>query len=97
MKNLLPLPDHICRLVYMYDPTYRDIYNVCMLQLQYDVKQKKRMNEFLIEHNDVLRQFLVEQELERNIFTFSSDLFIDSLLNKTPDEIDIADTSFFQL
>jgi len=97
MKNLLPLPDHICRLVYMYDQTYHDIYNVCMMQLQYDVKQKKRMNEFLIEHNDVLRQFLVEQELERNIFTFSSDLFIDSLLNKTPDEIDIADTSFFQL
>jgi len=81
----------------MCDPTYRDIYNVCMMQLQYDVKQKKRMVEFLDEHNDALREFLVEQELERNIFTFSSDLFIDSLLNKLPDEIDIADTSFFHL
>ncbi len=83
MNNLLPLPDHLCRLVYIYDPTYRDVFNVCLKQMMFLRKQEQQ-------HND----FLVEQEINRNIFTFSSDLYIHDILNDTHDDEDI---SFFYM
>ncbi len=83
MKNLLPLPDHICRLVYIYDPTYRDVFDVCLKQLLFLHRQKQKLNDFL-----------VEQEIDRNIFTFSSDLYIHDILNDTVDDGDI---SFFYM
>ncbi len=83
MKNLLPLPDHLTRLVYIYDPTYRDVFNVCLKQMLFLRKQQQQ-------HTN----FLVEQEIDRNIFTFSSDLYIHDILNDREDDGDI---SFFYM
>jgi len=83
MKNLLPLPDHLMRLVYIYDPTYKDVFNVCLKQMLFLRKQQQQ-------HTN----FLVEQEIDRNIFTFSSDLYIHDILNDREDDGDI---SFFYM
>jgi len=59
------------------------VFDVCLKQLLFLHKQKE-------EH----KIFLVEQEIDRNIFTFSSDLYIYDILNDREDDSDI---SFFQM
>jgi len=72
MKNLLPLPDHLCEKVYLYDPTYRAIFDVCLTQMLFEFAQREELNDLL-----------VEQEIDRNVFEFNGSIYIHDQLHGT--------------
>jgi len=70
--NLLPLPDHLCEKVYLYDHTYRVIFDVCLTQMMFEFAQREELNDLLI-----------DQELDRKIFTFNANIYIQDQLHGT--------------
>ena len=66
--NLLPLPDHIVKQIFLYDPTYKNIFNVVLHEMNIWHRQR-----------DELKDLLVNQELERNIFELTSCAYIATL------------------
>jgi len=77
MKNLLPLPDHLCEKVYLYDPTYRAIFDVCLTQMMFEFAQREELNDLL-----------VEQEIDRNVFEFNGSIYIHDQLHGTHNDDD---------
>jgi hypothetical protein len=69
MPMLNRLPHELQVLIYSYDPTYRVLYQVCMAEMT-----------MLRAQGDELRELLVDQEEERNLFTFISDLVLNDVL-----------------
>jgi len=67
-RNLLPLPDHLVELVYLYDPTYKEVFNVVLHEMNIWHQQR-----------DELIELLVSQELERNMFEMSARAYLGSL------------------
>jgi len=67
-RNLLPLPDHLVELVYLYDPTYREMFNVVLHEMNIWHQQRQELTELL-----------VSQELERNLFEMSAYAYLGSL------------------
>jgi hypothetical protein len=70
MKNILPLPDHLIQLVYLYDPTFKEVFDVVLHEMMLHARQEEEYTEFII-----------DQELERNHFTLCAGFYIDNLLN----------------
>ena len=67
-RNLLPLPDHLMELVYLYDPTYKEVFNVVLHEMNIWHQQREE-----------LKKLLVFQELERNMFEMSACAYLASL------------------
>lgn len=67
-RNLLPLPDHLVELVYLYDPTYKEVFNVVLHEMNIWHQQREE-----------LIDLLVSQELERNMFEMSARAYLGSL------------------
>jgi len=67
-RNLLPLPDHLVELVYLYDPTYKEVFNVVLHEMNIWHQQREELIELL-----------VSQELERNMFEMSARAYLGSL------------------
>jgi len=66
---MIPLPMHLIEKVYSFDSTYREVYNIVLEELMYYFMQEKELTDFL-----------VDQEINRNIFEWSSSISIDSIL-----------------
>ena len=71
MQNLLPIPDELLEQVYLYDATYREVFDVVM----YEILIRARLQE-------ERSQFLMEQELELNTFELNASLFLADLLGQ---------------
>lgn len=67
-RNLLPLPDHLVELVYLYDPSYKEVFNVVLHEMNIWHQQREELIELL-----------VSQELERNMFEMSARAYLGSL------------------
>jgi len=70
MQNILPLPDELLKLVYLYDSTYKEIFDICMDELRINYVQERELTDFL-----------VEQELQRNMFHLIADMVVVDILN----------------
>jgi hypothetical protein len=70
MQNILPLPDELLKLVYLYDSTYKEIFDICMDELRMNYVQERELTDFL-----------VEQELQRNMFHLIADMVVVDILN----------------
>ena len=70
MQNILPLPDELLKLVYLYDSTYKEIFDICMDELRMNYVQERELTDFL-----------VEQELQRNMFQLIADMVVVDILN----------------
>ena len=70
MQNILPLPDELLKLVYLYDSTYKEIFDICMDELRMNYAQERELTDFL-----------VEQELQRNMFHLIADMVVVDILN----------------
>ena len=66
--NILPLPEHIVKEIFLFDPTYRNIFNVVLHEM--NIRHR---------HSDELKDFLVNQELEINIFELTACAYIAML------------------
>jgi len=68
--NLLDfLPDHLLARVYLYDPTYRDAFDIVMEELRFKRRQDEQLTEILC-----------DMELEGNMFETSAHLLLHSVL-----------------
>ena len=70
-RNLLPLPDHLLQKIFLYDPTYKDIYDVVMDEIRLRVRLQIERDEFL-----------EQQELELSIFELNASLYIADALGE---------------
>ena len=86
MKNILPLPDHLIQLVYLYDPTYKEVFDVVLHEMMIEKRQEEEYMEFVIDQEKEYSDFVIDQELERNHFTLCAGFYIDNLLNHDVDE-----------
>ena len=68
--NLLDsLPDHLLGRVWLYDPTYRDAFDIVMEELRFKRRQ-----------SDQLTEIYYEMELDENMFETSAHLLLHSIL-----------------
>jgi len=70
-RNLLPLPDHLLQQIFLYDSTYKDIYDVVMDEIRLRVRLQIARDEFL-----------EQQELELSIFELNASLYIADALGE---------------
>jgi len=70
-RNLLPLPDHLLQQIFLYDPTYKDVYDVVMDEIRLRVRLQIARDEFL-----------EQQELELSIFELNASLYIADALGE---------------
>jgi hypothetical protein len=71
MQNLLPIPDELLEQVYLYDATYREVFDVVMDEILIRARLQEERS-----------QFLMEQELELNTFELNASLFLADLLGQ---------------
>jgi hypothetical protein len=71
MQNLLPIPDELLQTVYLYDPTFHDVYDVVMDEILIRARLQEER-----------REFLMEQELELNVFELNASLYLADLLGQ---------------
>jgi len=69
MQNLLPIPDELLEMVYLYDPTYRQIFDVVMDEILLRAQLQEERQEFLM-----------QQELKFDIFELNACLYVADLL-----------------
>ena len=75
--NLLDsLPDHLLARVYLYDPTYRDAFDIVMEELRFKRRQDEQ-----------IREILCDMELDENIFETSAHLLLHSILGNNYREL----------
>jgi len=71
MQNLLPLPDELLEQVYLYDPTFHDVFDVVMDEILLRAQLQEERSEFLM-----------QQELELSIFELNASLYLADLLGE---------------
>jgi len=71
MQNLLPIPDELLEMVYLYDPTYRQIFDVVMDEILLRAQLQEERQEFLM-----------QQELKFDIFELNACLYVADLLGE---------------
>ncbi len=71
MQNLLPIPDELLEMVYLYDPTFHEIYDVVMDEILLRAQLQEERSEFLM-----------QQELELSIFELNASLYLADLLGE---------------
>ena len=69
--NLLPLPDELMEKVYLYDPTYREVFDVVMDEVLLRAQLQEERSDFLM-----------QQELELSIFELNASLYLADLLGE---------------
>lgn len=69
--NLLPLPDELMEKVYLYDPTYREVFDVVMDEILIRARLQKERSDFLM-----------QQELELSVFELNACLYLADLLGE---------------
>jgi hypothetical protein len=75
-QELIPMeiPVDLLRVVYLYDPTYREIYDIVIDELELNIKQQ-----------DQKEDFEVDQQIERDMFDLYSHLYIADILGYSSD------------
>lgn len=71
MQNLLPLPDELLTQVYLYDSTYRQIYDIVMEEI-----------ELRAVHQGEREELEYEQDMEVATFELHASLYIADLLGE---------------
>jgi len=71
MQNLLPIPDELLEMVYLYDPTFHEVYDVVMDEILLRAQLQEERSEFLM-----------QQELELSIFELNASLYLADLLGE---------------
>ena len=71
MQNLLPIPDELLEMVYLYDPTYKEVYDVVMDEILIRAQLQEERTEFLM-----------QQELKFDIFELNACLYVADLLGE---------------
>lgn len=71
MQNLLPLPDELLQMVYLYDPTYRQVFEVVLDEILIRAQLQAQKEEFLM-----------EQQLKFDIFELNAHLYVADLLGE---------------
>jgi hypothetical protein len=71
MQNLLPIPDELLQMVYLYDATYKEVMDVVMDEILIRARLQEERS-----------QFLMEQELELNVFELNASLYLADLLGQ---------------
>ena len=71
MQNLLPLPDELIQMVYLYDSTFHEVFDVVMDELLLRAQQEEERTEFLM-----------EQQLKFDVFELNACLYIADLLGE---------------
>ena len=69
--NLLPLPDELMEKIYLYDATYKEVFDVVLDELLIRAQQEEERSEFLM-----------EQQLQFDIFDLNACLYIADLLGE---------------
>ena len=71
MQNLLPIPDELLQMVYLYDPTYRQVFDVVLDEILLRAQLQEERTEFLM-----------QQELKFDIFELNACLYVADLLGE---------------
>ncbi len=71
MQNLLPIPDELLETVYLYDATYREVFDVVLDEIVIRAQLQEQRAEFLM-----------EQQLKFDIFELNACLYIADLLGE---------------
>jgi len=71
MQNLLPIPDELLEMVYLYDPTYRQIFDVVLDEILLRAQLQEERTEFLM-----------NQQLKFDVFELNACLYLADLLGE---------------
>ena len=71
MQNLLPIPDELLETVYLYDATYREVFDVVLDEILIRAQLQEERQEFLM-----------EQQLKFDIFELNACLYVADLLGE---------------
>jgi len=71
LVNLLPLPDELMEKVYLYDPTYRQVFEVVLDEILIRARLQEERTEFLM-----------QQQLKFDVFELNACLYLADLLGE---------------
>ena len=72
--SILPIPKELLQVVYLYDPTYREVFDIVLEELG-----------FYFDQRQLEIDFLVDQEIDRNLFATYANSHLAYILGYSSD------------
>ena len=70
LTNLLPLPNNLLSHIFIYDRTYREVFDIVLVEMRLMVQQERESVNLMVEH-----------ELEHNLFKWSAELLLADIFS----------------